>query len=219
MFPIIRCVNLVRQTYFGIKDTQYCLNSRVFALSYVCSLTVIKNLVSLRIIQRQFLQVWFWIRCSTDWANTHRFLIVFKHKIYFIMTSDSRIILENHYYYAQGVWEEVKGSWHFRNRFFWDLRINIPISIAKYTAKYSKQESIPVGCVPPACQPDMFWWPPLGVRTGGGWLGIQGSYPPRIPTPPGIPDPTHEIRTPPILTENFSKKWEKYKIIFWSHSQ
>ena len=27
------------------------------------------------------------------------------------------------------------------------------------------QESIPVGCVPPACQPYIFWWPPLGVST------------------------------------------------------
>ena len=35
--------------------------------------------------------------------------------------------------------------------------------------RYKKevQESIPVGCVPPACQPYMFWWPPLGVSSGG----------------------------------------------------
>ena len=31
-----------------------------------------------------------------------------------------------------------------------------------------KQDSTPVGCVPPACQPYVFRWPPLGVSTGGG---------------------------------------------------
>ena len=28
-----------------------------------------------------------------------------------------------------------------------------------------QQDSIPVGCVPPACLPYMFWWSPLGVST------------------------------------------------------
>ena len=31
-----------------------------------------------------------------------------------------------------------------------------------------QQESIPVGCILPACQPYVFWWPPLDVRTGEG---------------------------------------------------
>ena len=35
-----------------------------------------------------------------------------------------------------------------------------------------RQESIPVGCVLPACQPYLFWWTPLGVSTGGG----RGTY-------------------------------------------
>ena len=67
--------------------------------------------------------------------------------------------------------------------------------------KKTRQESIAVGCVPPACQPYMFWWLPLGVSTSG-WLGILGEGilgggmysqvwypPPRIPTSPGIPAP------------------------------
>ena len=29
------------------------------------------------------------------------------------------------------------------------------------------QEIIPVGCLPPACQPSLFRWPPLGVSTSG----------------------------------------------------
>ena len=41
------------------------------------------------------------------------------------------------------------------------------------SVKYlSKQESIPVGCVPPACQLNVLWWPPLGVSTQG--VGIPG---------------------------------------------
>ena len=30
-----------------------------------------------------------------------------------------------------------------------------------------KQESIPLGCVAPACQPYVFWWPLLGGNTSG----------------------------------------------------
>ena len=52
-----------------------------------------------------------------------------------------------------------------------------------------KQDSIPVGCIPSACQPYMLWWPPLGVSTGA----------------EGIPDPmsegvsirTHSLSPPP----------------------
>ena len=34
----------------------------------------------------------------------------------------------------------------------------------------SNQDSIPVGYVPPACQPYMFRWPPLDVSASGvGW--------------------------------------------------
>ena len=36
-----------------------------------------------------------------------------------------------------------------------------------------KQESIPVGSVPTACQAYVFWLPPLDVSTGEGWLGPQ----------------------------------------------
>ena len=37
---------------------------------------------------------------------------------------------------------------------------------------YKKQESIPVGCIPPACQPSVLQWPP-DVSTMGGqdWVG------------------------------------------------
>ena len=67
------------------------------------------------------------------------------------------------------------------------------------------QESIPVWCVPRACQPYMVWWPPLGVSTvGGGYFrshvwrvggykylpplsGISGPPPPYgIPAAPRI---------------------------------
>ena len=36
-----------------------------------------------------------------------------------------------------------------------------------------KQESIPLGCVAPACQPYVFWWPLLGGNTSGcrKWMG------------------------------------------------
>ena len=38
---------------------------------------------------------------------------------------------------------------------------------------YKKQESIPVGCIPPACQPCVFQWPPDVNTMGGGqdWVG------------------------------------------------
>ena len=32
---------------------------------------------------------------------------------------------------------------------------------AVFGKKIAKQDSIPVGCVPPACQMYVFWWPPL----------------------------------------------------------
>ena len=56
-----------------------------------------------------------------------------------------------------------------------------------------KQDSIQEGCVLPACQLYMLWWPPLGVVTWGGYprSHVQGIY---IPIPlvyppqkPGIP--------------------------------
>ena len=67
------------------------------------------------------------------------------------------------------------------------------------------EDSIPVGCVPPACQPHVFRWLPLDVSpAGGGELGIpiDHTYPLDIPTlqpldiptprylPPWIPTPT-----------------------------
>ena len=38
-----------------------------------------------------------------------------------------------------------------------------------------KQDGIPIGCVPPACQPYVFQCPPLDISTpgGGGELGPQ----------------------------------------------
>ena len=33
---------------------------------------------------------------------------------------------------------------------------------------FVRQDSIPVGCVPLASQPYVFWWPPLDVSTSGG---------------------------------------------------
>ena len=46
----------------------------------------------------------------------------------------------------------------------------------------NKKESTLVGCIPPAYQPYVFWWPAIGISTGrwGRGLGIQrewGSYP------------------------------------------
>ena len=38
----------------------------------------------------------------------------------------------------------------------------------------NKEECIPVGCVPPACRPYLFWWATVDVSTvGGGGLGAQ----------------------------------------------
>ena len=45
----------------------------------------------------------------------------------------------------------------------------------EFAIKKEVQESIPVGCVPPACQPYMFWWPPLGVSSGG-WVFSDRSH-------------------------------------------
>ena len=39
--------------------------------------------------------------------------------------------------------------------------------------KNKQQESIPVGCVLPACQPYVFRWPPLGVSNVMGVVGNQ----------------------------------------------
>ena len=40
---------------------------------------------------------------------------------------------------------------------------------------FVRQNSIPVGCVPPASQPYVFWWPPPDVSTsGGGGVGGLG---------------------------------------------
>ena len=53
------------------------------------------------------------------------------------------------------------------------------LSLLHFLLLYYKQESIPVGCVPPACQPNV-WWPPLAVSSGG-W----GGYDPRGYDPGG----------------------------------
>ena len=39
--------------------------------------------------------------------------------------------------------------------------------------KNKQQDSIPVGCVPRACQPYVLRWPPLGVSNVMGMVGNQ----------------------------------------------
>ena len=58
----------------------------------------------------------------------------------------------------------------------------------------TKQESVSVECVPPTCQPYVFWWLPLGVRTGRGHPRSHGIPPPldifpTFPPPLDIPVP------------------------------
>ena len=56
---------------------------------------------------------------------------------------------------------------------------------------FSKQESIPVGCIPLACQPYVFWWLPVDVSTrGGGYTMGLGIF-----TTPGH---THPLIYPPL---------------------
>ena len=53
---------------------------------------------------------------------------------------------------------------------FWYFSFGIGVMFVDSTYKCHwsiKQESIPVGCVPPACQPYVLQWPPLHVRTVG----------------------------------------------------
>ena len=47
------------------------------------------------------------------------------------------------------------------------------MSAKKFKGMKKKQESITVGCVPPACQLYMFWWLSLDVNTIG-LVGILG---------------------------------------------
>ena len=52
----------------------------------------------------------------------------------------------------------------------------------------TKQERIQVGCLPPACQLYVFWWPPLGVSAGRGYPSSHGvpipqTYPPPLDIP------------------------------------
>ena len=80
----------------------------------------------------------------------------------------------------------------------------------------NEQESVPVGCVPHACQPHMFWLLPLGVSIGGGlrvpqvpcpeWVGMDIpwdlEYPPMdIPTPLVTPGGHHWTYNPPPWTD------------------
>ena len=58
---------------------------------------------------------------------------------------------------------------------------------------YLKQESIPVGCVQPACQLYMFWWLPLGVTSGG-------STNPWDTHPKYYHQSTHPLNTRPLRT-------------------
>ena len=55
------------------------------------------------------------------------------------------------------------------------------------------QDSIQVGCVPPACQPYVFWWPPLGVGPGG------GRYP-RSQVPGGGTHPQSHVCKYPLIS-------------------
>ena len=59
-----------------------------------------------------------------------------------------------------------------------------------------QQESIPVGCIPSACQPYMFWWPPLGVSNREWvppwlqlWVLTPGCSPPSWVLTPGYSPP------------------------------
>ena len=67
---------------------------------------------------------------------------------------------------------------------------------------YLEQESIPVGCIPQTCQRYMFWWPPLGVSSGG-------EYPPQVLIPMYSPLST---RLPLVLippgSSPLSTSWE-----------
>ena len=70
------------------------------------------------------------------------------------------------------------------------------------------QESIPVGGLPPTCQPYVFWWPSLGVSTSGGTSGPMSrvggylGYPPplEIPTNPRTYPPPPEHTHPLLVT-------------------
>ena len=64
--------------------------------------------------------------------------------------------------------------------------------------KLRAEESIPVGCVPPACQPYIFWWLLLGVSTSRG----GGRH--LVPTP-------HPWDTyPPYL--RYQSPWDTYPL-------
>ena len=78
----------------------------------------------------------------------------------------------------------------------------------KFKQKHVKQEIILVGCVPPAYQPYVFWWPPLGVGSrGDGYLRfhVQEWVPPAgtmsvggwVPSPWAYTRPL-DIRTHPL---------------------
>ena len=78
------------------------------------------------------------------------------------------------------------------------LRLILHEQIALSMSGYScKQESIPVECIPPACQPYVFWWPPLGVSTSG----RVATHPPVTSTPPRYPTPPLRTYTPSTQTE------------------
>ena len=57
----------------------------------------------------------------------------------------------------------------------------------------TRHESIPVGYIPSASQPYLFWWQPLGVSIGRGRYTWPPYIYPLIPTPfpLGIPTPYH----------------------------
>ena len=69
---------------------------------------------------------------------------------------------------------------------------------------YFQQDTIPVGSVPPTCEPYVFWWPPLDISTVCG--GIPTPPPrPRYTYPPRrrhlVPEiPTHPPTPPPVNT-------------------
>ena len=61
-----------------------------------------------------------------------------------------------------------------------------------------QQESIPVGCVPPACQ--LYCTVLVALVAGGGYPRSQGGWvpnpPPTYPPPPGYSPPRHTYPTP-----------------------
>ena len=93
-----------------------------------------------------------------------------------------------------------------------------------FGTNYTKEESIPVGCIQPACQLNVLWWLPLGVSTGGG-ISLDLGYPPpphhypldilTLPSPwtyPPLPGHTH----PPLVTRGGHHWRHIHPLLLWT---